>query len=157
MLCGMPEYLDGQQRMQALDGIAGRQLGLVTADQLHGIGFGRAGREWALQSRRLHQVRKGVYRLPGVALTWETAVLAAALAAGPEAVASHLSAAHLWRLFDGLEIAGVRAAIHVTAPGQHRLSGVRFHRGTLDGRERAAIDRSPSPRRRGPCSTWPRS
>ena len=137
MLWGMPEHLDGHQRMQALDRIAGRQLGLVTADQLHGIGFGRAGRECALESRRLHPVRKGVYRLPGVVPTWETAVLAAALAAGPEAVASHLSAAHLWRLFDGPEIAGARAAIHVTAPGQHRLSGVRLHRGSLDSRERA--------------------
>ncbi len=137
MLWGMPEHLNGHQRMQALDRIAARQLGLVTADQLHGIGFGRAGRECALKSRRLHPVRKGVYRLAGVVPTWETAVLAAALAAGPEAVASHLSAAHLWGLFDGPEIAGARAAIHVTAPGQHRLSGVRFHRGSLDSRERA--------------------
>ena len=137
MLWGMREHLNGHQRMQALDRIAARQLGLVTADQLHGIGFGRAGRECALKSRRLHPIRKGVYRLAGVVPTWETAVLAAALAAGPEAVASHLSAAHLWGLFDGPEIAGARAAIHVTAPGQHRLSGVRFHRGSLDSRERA--------------------
>jgi hypothetical protein len=136
MLCRVPEQPDGHQRMRALDQIGARQLGLVTSHQLDRIGFGRAAREAAVVSLRLHRVRKGVYRLPGAVPTWESAVLAAVLAAGPEAVASHMSAAHLWSLFDGRPPTGVDDAIHVIAPGQHRLAGVRFHRQSLDDAER---------------------
>jgi hypothetical protein len=136
MLGGMPAPDDAHQRMQALDRLASRQLGLVTCDQLDHIGFGRPARETALAARRLHPVRKGVYRLPGMAPTWESAVLAAVLAAGPDAVASHMSAALLWDLFDGPLPTGLPSAIHVTGTRQRRLRGVRLHRLPLDSRER---------------------
>jgi hypothetical protein len=122
--------------MQALDRLAGRQLGLVTSDQLDQIGFGRNARESALSARRLHPVRKGVYRLPGAAPTWESAVLAAVLAAGPDSVASHLSAAELWSLFDGPVPPGLHDAIHITGPRQRHLSGVQLHRLRVSSRER---------------------
>jgi hypothetical protein len=133
----MPGHPDGNVRMQALDRIAARQLGLVTADQLNRVGFGRGARQDALIERRLHGVRKGVYRLPGVVPSWESSVLAAVLAAGPDAVASHLSAAGLWQLFDGRAPSAVTEVIHITGPRQRNLTGVQLHRNRLDGQERA--------------------
>ena len=44
MLCRTRKHLNDYQRRQALDRIAARQLGLVTAHQLERIGLGRAGR-----------------------------------------------------------------------------------------------------------------
>jgi hypothetical protein len=125
--------------MHALDRLGSRQLGLVTAAQLDCIGFGRKARQSAVSALRLHRVRQGVYRLPGAAATWESTVLAAVLAAGPNAVASHLTAAYLWGLFDGRPPAGVHDAIRIIAPGQHRLAGVRLHRHHLDDRERTRL------------------
>jgi hypothetical protein len=136
MLCHMTDHLDSQRRMLLLDRVASSQLGLATSHQLDCIGFGRGGREVARVGLRLHSVRQGVYRLPGAVPTWESAVLAAVLAAGPKAVASHLTAAQLWSLFDGRRPAGVHDAIHIMAPGQHRLTGVRLHRQRLDDTER---------------------
>src|SRR5205807_1777024 len=43
-------------------------------------------------------VHPGVYRLPGAPVTWKQKVMAAVLAAGPGAVASHKTAAALWGL-----------------------------------------------------------
>jgi hypothetical protein len=77
-----------------------------------------------------------VYRLPGALATWESTVLAAVLAAGPKAVASHLTAAYLWGLFDGRPPAGVHDAICIIAPGQHCLAGVRQYRHNLADTER---------------------
>jgi hypothetical protein len=124
------------QVVRALDRIASRQLALITSTQLDEIGFGRGARENWLATGRLKRVRRGVYMVPGVAPTWEAMVLAAVLAAGPHAVASHLTAAHLWQLFDGPPPGVAEHSIHVTAPGLHRLAGVKLHRRHLDERER---------------------
>jgi hypothetical protein len=125
------------QTVRALDRIGRRQLGLVTSAQLDGIAFGRGARQKALATGRLKRVRQGIYVLPGVTMTWEAALLAAVLAAGPDAVASHLSAARLWSLFDGQTPAGVDPRFQVTASGQRRLSGVRLHRARLENRDRS--------------------
>jgi hypothetical protein len=131
----MPTIPDSPQVVRAIDRIASRQLGLVTSTQLDGIGFGRGAREKWLAAGRLKRVRRGIYMLPGVAPTWQASVLAAALAAGPDAVVSNLTAAHLWQLFDGRPPEPVRQSIHVTAPSLHHLAGVKAHRCRLDGRE----------------------
>jgi hypothetical protein len=47
-----------------------------------------------------------------------------------------VSAALLWNLFDGRLPTGAHDAIHIIAPGQHRLAGVRLHRQSLGSRER---------------------
>jgi hypothetical protein len=119
--------------------MASRQLGLITATQLDAIGLGRGAREKALATGRLKRVRTGVYRLPGVRPSWEASVLAAVLATRQddlEAVASHMSAAGLWMLFDGPAPSGAEQSIHVTASRQHRLAGVTLHRRRLDRSER---------------------
>ena len=78
-----------------------------------------------------------MYLLAGVPPTWETAVLAAVLAAGPAAVASHVTAACLWDLFDGRPPVALPPGIHVIAPALHHQAGVVVHRHRLADRERA--------------------
>lgn len=124
-------------RMRRLDRIGRSQRGLVTTKQLDEIGMGRAAREKATSAGRLTRVRRGVYLLPGVQPTWETAALAAVLAAGPGAVASHWTAARVWDLFDNSQPHAATLSLHVTAPQERRLEGVDLHRRQLDGRERA--------------------
>ena len=66
-----------------------------------------------------------VVRLAGAPVTWEQQVLAACMAAGPGAAASHRSAALLWAL-RGFE----RAPVEITVPADRcpRLSHVVLHR-----------------------------
>ncbi|MFZ0972056.1 MAG: type IV toxin-antitoxin system AbiEi family antitoxin domain-containing protein [Solirubrobacteraceae bacterium] len=76
--------------------IAERQLGLITAVQLHHAGVGRGSIEWRLANGSLHRVFRGVY-LVGHAVPVAGAVeLAAVLAVGDRTVVSHRSAAALW-------------------------------------------------------------
>lgn len=104
---------------------AAKQHGLVTLGQARAAGVSddqihrrvRSGR-WAVQ-------RRGVYRVTGAPATEDQVVLAACLAAGPAAVASHLTAARLWRLRlpepEHIEL--------TTPPGRRvRAEGVRQHR-----------------------------
>ena len=73
-------------------------------------------------------MRPGVFAIVGSAPTWEQAVLAAVLAAGPTAHASHATAGRLWELpvevSDAIEITTVLER-------QPRLPGVRTHRSGL--------------------------
>lgn len=104
---------------------APRQHGLVTLEQLRAAGVGDSQIESRLASGRLLRVRPRVYMIPGVAQTFELAVLAAVLSVGPDTVASHASAAALWDLPfvepEDLELTTAR-------PKWGRLSGVQSHR-----------------------------
>jgi hypothetical protein len=75
--------------------------------------------------------------------TWETAVMAAVLVARSGAVASHLTAAVLWDLFDGRPPAHATNGIHLTAARHLRLAGVVPHRRQLDRRERGRCQSVP--------------
>jgi hypothetical protein len=112
--------------LKALRHIAERQHGLVTTtdlrDQLHWRAVERAiARGW------LVEVRPHVHRFAGARPTWRQAVLAAVLVAGPEAVASHVTAAALARM-PGF-VARSPTPIHVTVPRGRRpqLEGVQAH------------------------------
>lgn len=76
-----------------LDRIATRQHGLVSRST---SGLSKSAWYRAVQAGTLDQVHPGVARLPGTAETMEQRILAAVLAVGPGAVASHRSAARLW-------------------------------------------------------------
>src|SRR5829696_7635149 len=117
--------------MHAMDGERGlleqaaRQHGLVTLDDVRRAGLSddivhrrlRHGR-WSLQ-------RRGVYRVNGAPATEAQAVMAACLVAGPAAVASHLTAARLWRL----RLPDPELIELTTPPGRRvRAEGVRQHR-----------------------------
>jgi predicted transcriptional regulator of viral defense system len=105
--------------------IAIRQNGVVTLEQLEGLGLtGRAIVKRAAAGR-LHRVHQTVYSLtPGV-MTERGKFMAAVLACGPDAVLSHRSAAYLWGLVDTWE-----EPIDVTAPNRRGRSpdGVAAHR-----------------------------
>jgi very-short-patch-repair endonuclease len=78
--------------------IADRQLGLITAAQLHRAGVGRGSIEWRLANGLLHRVFRGVY-LVGHGVPVAGAIeFAAVLAVGDGALVSHRSGAALWGL-----------------------------------------------------------
>lgn len=77
------------------------QHGLITFKQLVEAGVPASTIVFWVASGRLVQVQPRVYRVEGVPVTWEQRVLAAVLAAGPGAAASHRTAAVLWGLLAG--------------------------------------------------------
>lgn len=78
--------------------VAGRQLGLITAPQLHVAGVRRGSIEWRLATGNLHRRHRGVY-LVGHGIALPGAIeLAAVLAFGEATFVSHRSAAALWGL-----------------------------------------------------------
>lgn len=111
------------QRFGALDVVARRQHGILERSQLllHGASPGTISR-W-LATERLVAVFPSIYRVAGAPVTWEQRLLAAVLATGPGAVASHRSGARLWKAAESDEV-------EVTVPGdrRRRLPGVVVHR-----------------------------
>jgi very-short-patch-repair endonuclease len=83
-----------------LDRIAQPQQGLVERLQAHGRGITEQNLRSRLAKGALRRVGAGVYATMGSRLTWEQKVLTACLEAGPQALASHRTAAALWGLID---------------------------------------------------------
>jgi very-short-patch-repair endonuclease len=128
------------------------QLNRLAAGQ-YSLAHRKQALELGMTSRQLHDrlesgllvpIHQGVYRLAGAAQTSEQALLAACMAAGDRATASHRSAAALWAL------RGVEADTpEITFPGSRRpqLRGVLVHR--TDTLDRIDVSR----RRRIPVTT----
>lgn len=114
--------------MGTIDGVLGRfaedQHGAISLVQLRDLGLTSEEVRWRVRTGSLVARHQGVYAVVGAPATWRQAVMAACLAAGPTAVASHRAAAVLWEL-RGFE----RAAVEVTSHrgGVPRLRGVRLH------------------------------
>lgn len=70
--------------------------GLLVCGELMDSGMSRAQVDGALRLGVLERAARNVYRAPGSVPTWRQRLLAAVLAAGPGAAASHRSAAALW-------------------------------------------------------------
>lgn len=114
--------------------IARRQHGLVTREQALRAGVTAKVVQGLLDRGHWERVHRGVYRVAGTPRTSLQRLLAAVLAAGEGAMASHRSAAWLWGLAD-------EVAYDVTVHGHRRprVGGdVRVHRRDLT-RERAVI------------------
>lgn len=75
--------------------LAQRQHGLVARRQLLALGIARSTIPEHAKRHGWDRPRRGVYRLPGTAASFEQDVLAALLAVGEDALASHLTAAYL--------------------------------------------------------------
>ena len=101
---------------RALAERAREQLGLLTRQQLREIGVGDDLVDKWLRVPRLERVHANVYRLAGVPPSWRGDLLAAVLAGGDGALASHRSAAMLHRL-DGVK----SAPVEVTCRRNRRL------------------------------------
>ncbi len=90
---------------------AGGRHGLLSRAQLQALGVSRKEMADRIRSGRLVKLHPGVYYLDSIAATWKTAVLASVLAAGPDALSSHRTAAILWN-FDAF----YSRVIEVTVP-----------------------------------------
>ena len=106
-----------------LAAVAEQQDGLVTRPQTRDH-LTRKQAEYALKTGRLIVVRWGVYRFAGAPVTDRQPLRAALLAAGPNALASHRSAAELWRMPG---VVADQPELTVPWPMWVRLPGVRSH------------------------------
>ncbi len=100
--------------------IAERQLGLAARHQLLERGVPPTTIDAAVAGGRLLTTAPAVYRLPGLPLTPHVVLRAALLAAGPLAVASHVTAAWLWDLVEA-------------RPTPHHLAVPRWNRRHVPG------------------------
>jgi very-short-patch-repair endonuclease len=108
-----------------LQAIAAGQRNLVTRRQLHGIGWTDTRSKAAVRQGWLRPLHPGVYLLGSAPPDWWQRLLAAVLAAGEGAFASHRAALLLWGL-----VSWTTSPIEISAPhnGQPRPSGVLLHR-----------------------------
>jgi very-short-patch-repair endonuclease len=119
----------GYQLPPGLDGpiaaLADRQDGIVEHGQLVALGYGADAIHHRIRAGRLHPRYRGVYSVGHRILTPKGHIRAAVLAYGPQAVASHYSAARLWNLWHSN-----RVKYDVTVPGTSRKSRprIRVHR-----------------------------
>jgi hypothetical protein len=117
-----------QQTRLALSQLAANQRGLFSAAQAARLGIGPRQLTGASAKGYLRRARLGVYAIEGTPPSrWEY-ILAAALAAGPDAVISHSSAAAIHRLHGGRPGA---AEITMRSYVRLRLAGVITHRTLL--------------------------
>lgn len=131
--------------MSEIDGVlaarAARQRMLVTVSDVEAAGGSRAHVHNRIAGRRWRRVDDGVYLIEGAPFPWETQLLAAVLAAGGGAVASHLAAARLWGL-PGFGTAGLELSI--PRGRRYRRPGIRSHEST-DLDRCAVVSRSEVP------------
>jgi hypothetical protein len=120
---------------------ARRQLGLITNEQLEAAGVSVDTKKRWVRAGRLIAIAPGVVAVAGTAATWRQRTLAAVLAAGPGAVASHTTAAALYGLsgcpFRSVEITVPRGRSH-----RSRLATVHEAR-RLDRCDVTTVDRIP--------------
>ncbi len=110
-----------------LASIAGSQFALFTLAQALGSGYTLRQVQQRRETGLWIQVHAGVYRVAGAPEGWEQRVLAACLAAGTGAAASHRSAARLWGLDKSQQPA---IELSVGSTRFHRLTWVTVHRST---------------------------
>ncbi len=87
---------------------------MVSTAQLLSAGLTKDGVLHRSRTGRLHLVHRGVHAVGHAGLTWHGHVMAAVLACGPGAVASHTTAAALWGIHDR------ELPNHVTTPRHRR-------------------------------------
>ena len=109
----------------ALLRLAGRQHGLVTAGQLASLGYTKDQIYRRLQAGVLFRVHRGVYAVAGTRDGFEFRVLAAVLALGDGALASHRCAA---ALFDLRRLPCDVPEVTVSGRNAPRIAGFRSHR-----------------------------
>jgi very-short-patch-repair endonuclease len=123
--------------------IASAQHSVVTRRQLLERGVSQRAIEHRLANGSLVRMHAGVYRPEGHLRSWHQTLMAAALAAGPEAAVSHRGAAFLHGITDITPCAEVT----VRATRAPRTGDVLIHRAAqLDRVDIGAVDRIPTTR-----------
>lgn len=118
----------------ALHRLAASSHGVVSRSQLAGLGSSPDQVHRRLRSGTLVHLQPAVYAVASVPDTFEQRVVAACLAAGPGAAASHRTAARLWSLRGA---ASDKVEITVAGSAQPRLHRTVVHRSQVFG----AVDR----------------
>jgi hypothetical protein len=119
--------------------LAGCQHGVVARRQLLALGLSPRAVDHRVERERLHVIHLGVYAVGHTVLTPEARWMAAVLAAGPDAVLSHRSAAALWGLRPT-----ERQRIEVTTPrGLRSRPGIEVHRAQLAPDEQTTVQGIP--------------
>jgi predicted transcriptional regulator of viral defense system len=114
--------------LTCLENTLAGQHGLVTRAQLLEEGLSRDQIHRMLQGRVLQRLRPGVYIQTGTPRTWSQALMAAVLACGEGAFASHSSAARLW----GFRLnAPEHFEVTVPRPRRPTMNGVAVHNTSL--------------------------
>lgn len=85
----------------ALARLAEHQHSIFDVAALDQLGFSRDQRAQRVGTGRWVELHDGVYRMGGAPVTWRGGLLAACLAGGSHAVASHRSAASVWKVDGG--------------------------------------------------------
>ena len=130
----------------AIAGLAARQHGVVAIWQLRGLGLGESGVRHRVAAGKLHRIHRGVYAVGHSILSVSGRRMAAALACGSTAVASHRMAGAVHAIVNS-------SALEVTVPtrGGRSVPGVLVHRTRrLHETERCVIDDIP-------CTSLPRT
>jgi very-short-patch-repair endonuclease len=102
---------------RAIATVATRQSGVISRGQLLRLGLERKAIDYRLTTGRLIPIHRGVYAVGHEAVSDRGRVIAALLAAGPHAVASHRTAAALLNL-----IPSMPAVLDVTSHSRARRS-----------------------------------
>ena len=124
----MPEGENGEEQdEERLEDRAERQYALFTLAQAARCGVSPKVVYRRVLHGRYVPEQPGVFALAGAPESWERSVLAACLAAGEGAVASHRTAARFWRLLDDHD-----DRIELTVPRRRlpRTHGATIHRST---------------------------
>jgi very-short-patch-repair endonuclease/predicted transcriptional regulator of viral defense system len=103
--------------------LVARQHGVVSHDQLVGLGVHSQAIKHRVHKGRLHPIARGIYAVGRPQLTQYGKWMAAVLACGPLAALSHFSAAALWRVRPSQLI-----EVTIRADTRRRRPGIRIHR-----------------------------
>ena len=149
-----PATRTGVRLVDDISTVVQRQLGLLTREQAVGVGMTRSMVEQRVASGIWVIRHPGVYAIAGTPMSWNHKVMAAVLAAGGDALASHLTGAALYRLD---EIARTRIAVTVDGTTALRLRGMVVHRSlVLAPQDRSSIDGLPEPVSQHPVRCGPK-
>jgi len=136
--------MDNKARNRRLMEKASQQHGLISREQAVGLKFSHSGIDRRLESGQWTGIRLGVYRVGAVASSWRQELMSACLWIGPEAVASHTSAARLLKL-DGVPVPAIE--VTTSKPRNPERTGVVVHRSrSLPTEDRTVIDGIPCTR-----------
>jgi hypothetical protein len=113
-----------------VNALAARQHGAFTRGQGRRMGLTRAQERSRLRTARWSQPYPRVFVVAGAPQTWEQRVMVAVLAAGPAAVASHVTAGAIWA-FPDLDQFPLPVEVTTTRPPRVRLPRVRVHRSVV--------------------------
>lgn len=113
-----------------------RQHGLVTRSQALAAGVTLAHLRQHVKAAEWERLHAGIYRIAGVPTSPWQLLLAACLAIGPAAMASHRSAAWLWNMTSG-ELDVVELTVRPTWTG--RLPGALIHRVSELGQRKPSL------------------